>query len=597
MASDLVVPPSIEAVIQEFNRAEKPFTELDVEQALGKARSSIQNPTEDENFGAWAEVLAFALVDSRMHRSPWRTYFAPMGSGTDKNGNITYFPDIAGADARVIAHWTGRAKNICHPVLKARYADLAWDMCAVIAKQRRDAEMARLAIDAYLASIPASIVPELHNRFVAALRALDLASLIKDPDRTERARGALLRLHREVMDTRDGQWWLAFDRLIADTRAGVTDEERQQLLADLENIVLYYGDTSKSQIFNPHVVQDAAKRLIRHYTRIQQTDDVKRLHISIAGAFEHFAGLGDAMVASAVLQTAVNAYRDAGMPEDSKRVRILMEDKFGHAHEHMATIETEIKISREDMDGFLKTIVTDNIGSTFVRIAAEFLPNKGQLEKQVQKALVDAPLFAHMPQTIMADDHVAAKIGSVEDDPFGRLIHQTTMNFGFAGIWLRMALHRTIETHGAVPEHFVGWCNRSGLFEDVTFLNEGVRAWYEGDLAKAVHVLVPQMERGLRSIVAKLDRPVTKPHSKIAGVGVAIGMGDILYAEEMTQALGPDITLYFLALYADPRGMNLRNRVAHGLIKPELIDGHLVELLIHTLLIFGIWKELAQKRR
>src|ERR1019366_1986867 len=118
-----------------------------------------------------------------------------------------------------------------------------------------------------------------------------------------------------VMDAWEGQWWLAFDRLIVDTRAGVTDEERQKLIADLEAIVLHFGDASKSQSFNPHVVQDAAKRLIRHYTRIQRSDDVRRLHTTVARAFEHFASLGDAMIASAVLQTAVNAYRNAGMPE------------------------------------------------------------------------------------------------------------------------------------------------------------------------------------------------------------------------------------------------------------------------------------------
>jgi lysyl-tRNA synthetase class 1 len=158
-------------------------------------------------------------------------------------------------------------------------------------------------------------------------------------------------------------------------------------------------------------------------------------------------------------------------------------------------------------------------------------------------------------------------------------------------------LERAIETHDAMPEHFVGWANRLDLFDDVTFLIDCVRAWYERDLVKAVHVLVPQIERGLRGIVAKLGKPVTKPHSTVAGVGVAIGMGDILYSEELSLALGPDLSLYFLALYADPRGMNLRNRVAHGLIKPEAIDGNLVRLLIHTLLVFGVWKELAERRR
>ena len=83
----------------------------------------------------------------------------------------------------------------------------------------------------------------------------------------------------------------------------------------------------------------------------------------------------------------------------------------------------------------------------------------------------------------------------------------------------------------------------------------------------------------------------------MAGASVALTMGDILYSEELTASLGPDLTLYFRALYADPRGFNLRNEVAHGLIKPSEISEHLVRLLIHTLLVFGVWKELAEQRR
>ena len=131
----------------------------------------------------------------------------------------------------------------------------------------------------------------------------------------------------------------------------------------------------------------------------------------------------------------------------------------------------------------------------------------------------------------------------------------------------------------------------------MTFVLEGVRAWFNGDFVKALHVLVPQAECGLRGMVGQIGRPVTKAHSAVEGASVALTMGDILYSGELTDALGSDLTLHFLAIYADPRGMNLRNQVAHGLIKPSAISEHLVRLLIHTLLVFGVWKELAEKRR
>lgn len=215
MSPDLVLPAAIEAVIQSFVHSNVSFTVLDVQQALGKARGSLENPTEAESFGAWVEVLAFAFLDGRsyMGPSPWGTFFCPMGATTDKEGNTVYLPDIYDADNRVIAHWTDRANTVTHPVLKARYADLVWDMCVVIAKTRRDPKMARLAIDAYLASISVAVLSDIHERFVAVLRALDLASLIRDTERIELSRAALLQLHREVMNERPGPWWFAIDRL------------------------------------------------------------------------------------------------------------------------------------------------------------------------------------------------------------------------------------------------------------------------------------------------------------------------------------------------------------------------------------------------
>jgi lysyl-tRNA synthetase class 1 len=101
----------------------------------------------------------------------------------------------------------------------------------------------------------------------------------------------------------------------------------------------------------------------------------------------------------------------------------------------------------------------------------------------------------------------------------------------------------------------------------------------------------------MRAILTKLGLPTTKPHSTIDGVSVAVNLGDILYAKETTEALGPDLTLYFQALYADPRGVNLRNDIAHGLIEAQRLGYALATRVVHTLLILGLWKEIAAARR
>lgn len=593
---DPVIPPAIEEAITKFDQSDAAFNERQVKQTLVSARQSLVEPGEAENLGAWAEVLAFALVDTRPQPSPWNTYFGPLTSGTQENGKPFYSPDIVGTDAEVIAHWTQRAQALNHPVLKARYADLAWDMSRAIAKTNPDPDMARIAIDAYLMSLERQLRAEAHDQLEAAMRALDLAVMIRDSARVESARGALLKIHRGTVAAGEGWWWTAFDRLIEDKHAGLTDAERDQLIADLEGIVTRRSNKADPVVFDPHTTESAAQRLIKYYRKNGKNEDAKRLSEVIGRAFEHIASLGDAMLASAVLQTAVNAYRDAGLREESSRVRVLMEEKIAQSRDQMTSFTIERQILHEDMENFLHAVVVEDLGTTFARIASEFLQRRKEVEDQMSRLKEEAPLMATLTHSIMADNHVAAKVGSVEDDPFGRLIQQAAQLMSLSDIWLIRALDRVVEVHSTRPGHFVTWAARTKLFDDLSLLMEGITAWYDQDFVKAVHVLVPQVEVGLRAIVSKLGKPITKPHPKVDGVSVAINMGDILYSREVVEALGSELTLHFLTLYVDPRGFNIRNDLAHGLLRADRIHCPLACRVIHTLLVLGIWEDLAAAR-
>lgn len=593
---DPVIPPIIEEVIVKFDQVDAALNERQVKQALISARQSLVDPGEAEKLGAWAEVLAFALVETRHHSSPWNTYFGPLSSGTQQNGKPFYSPNIAGTDAEVVAHWIQRARTVKHPALKARYADLVWDMSRAVAKTNPDPDMARIAIDAYLMSLERHLRTEANDQFEAALRALDLSVMVRDAARLEDARAALLKIHREAIAAGEGRWWIAFDRLIEDKRVGMTDSERHQLIADLEVIVAHRSNKADPAVFDPHDTESAAQRLIKYYRKNGMNEDVKRLSEVIGRAFEHFASLGDAMLASAVLQTAVNAYRDAGLREESRRVRGLMEEKIAQSHDQMKSFTIDRQISHEDMEKFLHAVVVEDLGTTFAHIASEFLQSRKEVEAQMSRLKEEAPLMATLTHSIMADNHVAAKVGSVEDGPFGRLIQQAAQLMSLSDIWLIRALDRAVEVHSARPGHFATWAARTELFDDLTLLMEGITAWYDQDFVKAVHVLVPQVEVGLRAIASKLGKPLTKPHTRIEGVSVAINMGDILYSKDIMEALGSDLTLHFLTLYADPRGFNIRNDLAHGLLYADRIHFPLACRVIHTLLVLGIWDALADAR-
>ncbi len=591
MSEGLTVPASIEEIIQQSDASKEAIGELALSEKINRARHALDKPSEAENTGAWAEALAFALSDGG-ERSPWNSHFVPMGSGVDKDGNKVYFPDIAGTPPVVVEHWISRAKSMHHPVMVARYADLAWDFAGPIGKRKRDPDMARIAIDAYVESAGGSWRSEDYYRYPALDRALELAILLKDSDRIDRARAEYMRLHRETMKGDQVQYWRAFDALIGNKNARLTDEERGELVADTEKIVALRSDTA-SPSFDPHATEHAANRLIKLYAKEYRGEDIERLHLVVAKTFEHFAGMGDAMLASSMLQTSLNNYAKAGQSEEAKRIRIAMQEKIGESRNEMKSISSDITIKKDDVEAFLKGVILPDLGHTFMRLAVEFLPKRKTLEESVKKLVKDAPLMAHIAQHIMSDDRVVAIIGSADDDLFGRCFQQAKFTFSFSQVWLREAFGRLLETHDVVPEHFVCWANRHGLFEDMTLLLEGVRAFFDGDHVKAEHVLIPQVEHALRSIAGQLGKPITKAHPKVKGASVVINMGDILYDDAITSQLGDDLTLYFLSLYADPRGYNLRNELAHGDLEADSMSDHLSRLLMHTLLVLGLWKELA----
>jgi lysyl-tRNA synthetase, class I len=595
MSDTLTIPSPITSVIEQFEKSVEPFSEMDVSTALNSARAKLVDPSPAENKGAWCECVAFTLMRTP-GKGVWGTHFGPLASVVMQDGSPFYTPDIEQVDSEIIDHWADRAILAKHPVLRARYADIVWDIGPLKTGKRGDYKMAQLAADAYLAAAIEEYISEPIYRFQYAFNSFDLATSLSDEARIDKARDHIMALHRASFANEMKLWWMAYQFLSA-RRGALTDKERDELTKDLEAVLARAADIGNAQTFDVHTAKNAAGHLIKLFTRSGNAADVQRLYLTIAKTTEHHAGLGKAMLASVFLQESLDAYRRAGLKDEAERIRILMQDKIAEARREMTSITTKTRIPKEDIDSFLEQVVTDDLGTTFVSIATQLLPRRNEVEEQIEQLTKAAPLMASIGNSILADNRVSARIGPAEDDPFGRLVNQASTDFGLSAVWLHNAFVRAFEKHTFTPEHIVAWANRHQLFDELTLLIEGVTAWTDGDQVKALHVLVPQVEHALRKIVGDLDKPTTKAHPTIPGVSVAINMGDILYSKEITEALGPDLTLYFLALYADHRGLNIRNELAHGLLKASQANTGIVMWVIHTLLVLGIWKELAAAGR
>ncbi|MDX8521499.1 DUF4209 domain-containing protein [Mesorhizobium dulcispinae] len=591
------VPVEFENIIADVEKRQEPLPSHYFQTELMKARTTLGSDLDaDLNAGAFAELVAWTLTTEAWGLEPWHSYFGPFGSWISIDGKKAFAPAVDQVDEAIFRHWASRVGQFRHPGLQARYADLCWELARTVGNAKPDFRHAVAAVDAYLGGVSSGLVTEFHEQIASVSRALDIARQIRDNDRSEAAIVTLMQLHDKAV-AGEGWWWKTYDRLIADK--ALTDYRRAYLAQSLEGLAADYADTASAEKFDPFQLESVSERLQAYYNRVGRRPDVVRLQETVGRAFEHTAGLGDNLRASSMLQSAENAYLDAGNQEDAKRARIARIKAIEASREEMQSFETTQTITKEEMEAFVSTVVTDRPLHTFARIANQFVPEVAQIEARIKKGGEDGEgsIMDFIPIAIMAKDHQAAMLGGVEDDLDGRVIHRAQQNVQWTSPYLHRTLQAAIEKHELNPYAVTGFAERSGLFEDSSFLLEGVGAWFALDHMKAIHVLVPQVERALRTITGKLGEPVARKHPTMPDREIAIGMGEIFGNKVVKDTLGADLTLYFKLIYSDPRGLNLRNSIAHGTLERGMINAVISDLLIHSLLVLGLWDQLADHRK
>lgn len=583
----------IGSIIRRFEECAVPYDIAEVSDAL--RRVDLAGLSEEDTFLARGIADSFMLDPTYNRESPWNTHFAPIVSGTREDGTVVCRPDATQLAPMCIDHWEENARSLKHPILVARYADMAWDLAKLVEGRKKIPEMAHLAIDAYIACGNENMCSCFHSQLMFACRALDLARQIKDTNRENKAIENLLELQRHSV-LKGEHWWIVPDKFINCKKTALTNVQEKSLIDSLEKILKRSCNTSNNKEFDPNDAKTAADLLVSYYNRKKKFDDVKRIKMQLGHSEEHFASLADPTLAAIKYRDAEQSYQDAGSKADKNRARILKEKSMISSKDEMVSIGIDLEISREDIEGYCLSLMDQNLKQTLLNISKKFLLNYNQIQQIVENIDSETVLSRVANREIWASDRVAAKIGTVDDDMYGNIMHRAAEQHYLRSLFMCRAFKLLSERHTPSVDDFIDWINRLNVFEDTTLLCEGLEAWRSGDLVAAMHILVPQVECGFRGIARDLGIPTSKPRPKSPGEGTAISMGDFLFNEDIKCLLGEDLVIHFSSLYSDRRGINVRNNVAHGLIQPTDIKEGLVNVIIHSLMIFGCWKDLVPSR-
>jgi hypothetical protein len=207
------------------------------------------------------------------------------------------------------------------------------------------------------------------------------------------------------------------------------------------------SDRTQPDLFDPWAAQGAAERLERHYRKIQKFDEVRRAAEAAGVAFEQAAGDAEPLLAVAWLQPVYEKYRDLRMQVAASRVHLALEARSKAAPASMKRLEVPINVSRDEVNQSIETLTDGGLTKALLKVAVGFIPNARDLRNFNEQMKDIAPLTSRISIRIFEADFPSAVVGSQDDDPDGRLVHQIGQRISMHAPFLAMAFNRIIERY------------------------------------------------------------------------------------------------------------------------------------------------------
>lgn len=282
------------------------------------------------------------------------------------------------------------------------------------------------------------------------------------------------------------------------------------------------------------------------------------------------AGEG-AMIEVGLLRDALRAFERIGDGDAVRRLKDRYADAASRATEDLSAIKAEVQIPNEVFEEAFehaaRTARTGDVGLLQLPLELGVWPSWEDVQARFQQARQEHPIqWLVSRYTVSPDGRV---VGPPEDEA------------DRDEAYLHDYFTQEIQMVLGLNAHLIGRLRESGDWSvDALMANlrladaelaaaseSGIRAFETGDSWTACHVLIPQFERGLRKVALRLSANVRRV---VADQGLQVAtLGSILTDEAVVRFLGANLAQTLDAVFTKPRGLNLRNSTAHGLLAPE----------------------------
>ena len=534
-----------------------------------------------------AEWMALNFCpDYRDKPNGWGTYFGPMSVLQGDDGEWRESPSIQSVDETVIDYWLGRAEEATHPILRARYADLVWDLSKPGADRKPPITALRTAVDEYLKA--ARTVEDVHPSELIKWsgRALELAVSVADEERLNRAVETILDLARQTDAPR--MWRFAHGVLFHEKKVNGTDAQKELVLDALTR----HADTElEDERVLPFQGGEVSLMLAEHFWVNDEHDAAQKLAKRYGDACMPVCDEAMAMLACDWLTKLENLFRRYRMTEDAERVAALLVERSKGIKDNLVHQEHRQEIDMRPLDEAIDRMLDRELPEAVAVFWNEFVPQLEDVREQAKSRHSGFIMSFFGARHVDGEGRVTRAMPSYQEDPEAYLPLAYSQHLEFWAFFLERALDRFREKFSPEPDDLLAVLELSPLFGDHNriLLQRGLKAYLEDDYVAAVHVLVPTIEAALRTLLQGLGRPVWRvPRRGSDEERHVVLLDELLRDPALEEYLKEDSATYLRMLLSDRRGWNVRNNVCHGLLHGDSFGRMLSDRLVHVLFGLGL---------
>lgn len=537
----------------------------------------------ESSFECDAEKLAFYISEKEgMHiQSKWE-FFYPTARVKGEQGLIDD-PAIEDITKEIIEYWKIRSDITNNLYMKVRYTGLVLVFDKIINKKFQIQilynyielliTISKIDTDNWLDSIN------------YALRAMDLSKKYNSGTHINNSIQNLIDLENKIFDFNyAASWGFCFEKLILGKESNLTESHKEEIIIRFTDRYSTFFDIVKE----PYLLTGFLNLLLKYYRSIDDFVKVAELLTNYSEKMIENVSQKRAIVAVAELKSLHDLLIENQMHQKAEEILVLIKGYSTKIIDDLTISETTHQITNEQMKIMIDENTQGDFEPTLLRLILKNVISKRYVLNERAKHISQFPLLGIFGATIVdTSGRPTAKIETDDEEgiAFTEMKKTIILGSGLFNLFLKELLRKNNKS----CQDIVDYIQKSPFFipENKEILFKGIDAFLKEDHITSVHLLVPQIESAFRNAVEFSGGNVLR-ENRFDGFNYQTLDG--LINNDIIKTIFHDDSetiFYFRSVLSEPRGLNIRNDVCHGILRAEDINFSHSLLVVHVILLLA----------